>query len=186
MRIALALVLIAAAALAADSGWTAYGGNAGGTRYAPETGHARKRRQTAARLDLSHRRAQARDRAQREGGFRSDAHPGRRHALPHHAVQPRHRARSRDRRREVELRSAGRPLPRLFGGDLPRCRGLDRLQGCRERAVQAAHLRRHDRRAACSRSTARPASPARFRRRRARSISRTASIYGPEFRGSTK
>src|SRR5690242_4001249 len=34
MRIALALVLIAPAAFAADSAWTAYGGNPGGTRYA--------------------------------------------------------------------------------------------------------------------------------------------------------
>jgi len=33
MRITLALVLIAPAALAADSGWTAYGGDAAGTRY---------------------------------------------------------------------------------------------------------------------------------------------------------
>ena len=93
-------------AAAADNGWSFYGGDAGGTRYSSLKQITRENVAKLKAVWTYHTGAlSAANRSQRQGRLRGHADSDRWHALSHHAVQRRDRARPGDRRREVEVRS---------------------------------------------------------------------------------
>ena len=148
------------------AGWPPWGGDAGGSRHSPLTQiDARERGPPRARLELPHRRRRRR-RARTRGKSVFEATPilDGDDALLLLAVQPRLRARRRDRPPALGLRSEGRARAPL-AAHLPRRRALERsrarsaAQPCRRR-----DLHRHDRRA-----------PARARRRERRALCATSA-----------
>ena len=118
-------------------------------RVAPLAAHAdrpRERGPPRARLELPHRGRRRREPDARQERLRGDADPRRGHALLLLALQPRLRARRRDRQPALGLRSEGRaraPLAARLSGR----RALERRRARSRRAVPAPDLHRHRRRA---------------------------------------
>ena len=121
---------LAAAQAPADTGWPRYGNDSGGGRY---SALAQINRSNVSKLRWRGRIVRARSSlrpAQHEGRIRGHADSRRAQAVPQHAIQPGHRARSRTGTRLWEHDSA-RSLAQLLRGDVARRLGLARTRSPR-------------------------------------------------------
>ncbi len=109
--------------------------------------HARERQPAESRLDLSHRRHLRRQGPAPPQRLRDDAHRRRRDAVSDDRLQPRHRARSGQRRRALVLRSQNRAERRLWRRPhQPRRGDVARLDARHDVSVPPAGLRGDPRR----------------------------------------
>ena len=187
MRSFILVLLVARCTFGGDNDWSAYGRDAGGTRYSPLKQITRDN-VSQLKVAWTYHTGALQPETERNEKAAFEATPilidGTLYLT--HAIQRRDRARSRDRRREVEVRSEGRPLARLFRSHFARCGGLDRREGGqRMRRADCASSKEPSTRGS-SRSTARPASPARISARTARWNSGTAWCTGRSFAATTR